>query len=64
MICFIEFVCTKIGKFEVAPVMQSRPFRAFSRRQALPIGRVKRFDNLGSGTCERPLFAPGSEYVS
>src|ERR1700750_1126294 len=26
MTCFIEFVCIKIGEFEVAPVMQSRPF--------------------------------------
>ena len=64
MTCFIEFVCIKIGEFEVASVMQSRPFRAFSCRQALPIGRVKRFNNLGSGTCEQPLLAPGSKYVS
>ena len=57
MVCRIEFIGIKIGEFEVAPVMQARPFRAVSCRQALPIGWVERFDNLGSGTCDQPLLA-------
>src|SRR5262249_46783129 len=43
--------------------MQARPFRAVSCRQALPVGRIKRFAYLGSGTCDLPLHAPGSQDV-
>jgi hypothetical protein len=42
IICAAVFLGLKIGEFDIAPIMQSRPLGSSSRRQTLPIGRMLR----------------------
>jgi hypothetical protein len=40
MICAVKFFDLEIGQFEIAPIMQPRPFGSGPCRQAFPLGRA------------------------
>src|SRR5258708_37863137 len=64
IICAAVFLGLKIGEFDIAPIMQSRPLGSGSRRQTLPIGRVLRPGDVFGLAADRARLAPGSEDMS
>src|SRR6202022_3421578 len=64
IICAAVVLGLKIGEFDIAPIVQSRPLGSSSRRQTLPIGRVLRPGDVFGLAADRPRLAPGSEDMS
>src|SRR5258708_8482844 len=60
IICAAVFLGLKIGEFDRAPIMQSRPLGSSSPRQTLPIGRVLRPRDVFGLADDRPRLPPGS----
>src|SRR5271165_2095985 len=58
MIFNVELFSLKIGQFEVAPVMQPRPFGSRASRQALPIECWQCLGDLLGGAAKQPLLVP------
>ena len=45
----VELAGIEIGQFEIAPIMQPRPFGSVPCRQAFPVGRTPRRGDVRSG---------------
>ena len=49
-ICAVELSGLEIGQFEIAPIMQPRPFGSGPRRQAFPVGHPPRPSDVFGGS--------------
>src|SRR2546421_7576383 len=54
MVFLIELFRLEISQFQVAPVMQPRPFGPPACRQAYPVSRLQGAGNVCSSACNRP----------
>ena len=59
----VVFAGIEIGQFEIGPVVQTRPFGSFARRQAPPSALGKALRDLGGGAANKLLLAPGVEHM-
>src|SRR5260370_17012126 len=64
IICAAVFLGLKIGEFDIAPIMQSRPLGSGSRRQTLPIGRVLRPGHVFRLPPYTPPLPPHPEHTT